>query len=340
MFDLVIITHIPCFYKVNLFNKISENKKIMIIFISDDTKYYRSSDFLSKNILFNHLFLNNGFYEHRNKFSSIIKLYKFLKKIKYRTLIVSGWELPEFWLSNLFFGKHKGMILESSIYSSNTNIIYSTLKQIFINNLKFIITSGNHHLELLKLLNFNKDIRISHGVGIINKMNNIQKIKKYNKSFIYIGRVSSEKNLNFLIEVFNNLGDDYKLSIYGEGLLSNSFNTSCSQNIKYFNAIKNVDISSILLQYDYLILPSLSETWGLVVEEAIYYNTPVIVSNVCGCVDLIKNGFNGFTFDPTQKESLIKILTSINEEIAEIMTSNTNHDFINNKDIEQINCYY
>ena len=61
MFDLVIITHIPCFYKVNLFNKISENKKILIIFISDDTKYYRSSDFLSKNILFNHLFLNNGF---------------------------------------------------------------------------------------------------------------------------------------------------------------------------------------------------------------------------------------------------------------------------------------
>ena len=145
------------------------------------------------------------------------------------------------------------MILESSIYSSNTNIIYSTLKKIFINNLKFIITSGNHHLELLKLFNFNKDIRISHGVGIINKMNHIPKIKKYNKSFIYIGRVSTEKNLNFLIEVFNDLGDDYKLSIYGEGLLSNSYNTSASQNIKYFNAIKNLDISSILLQYDYLI---------------------------------------------------------------------------------------
>ncbi len=43
------------------------------------------------------------------------------------------------------------------------------------------------------------------------------------------------------------------------------------------------------------ILPSLSDTWGLVVNEAMAAGLPVIVSDACGCSsDLVRNGENGF----------------------------------------------
>ena len=41
-------------------------------------------------------------------------------------------------------------------------------------------------------------------------------------------------------------------------------------------------------EYDILILPSLSEPWGLVVEEALYYGMPVIISDRVGCRSEVK----------------------------------------------------
>ena len=46
MYDLLIVTHIPNFYKIYLYNKLSENIKILVIFIASNTNEKRSSDFI------------------------------------------------------------------------------------------------------------------------------------------------------------------------------------------------------------------------------------------------------------------------------------------------------
>jgi 1,2-diacylglycerol 3-alpha-glucosyltransferase len=48
---------------------------------------------------------------------------------------------------------------------------------------------------------------------------------------------------------------------------------------------------------------STTEQWGLVVNEAIASELPVIVSDRCGCAPELVNG-NGFTFDPTNEHEL------------------------------------
>lgn len=51
--------------------------------------------------------------------------------------------------------------------------------------------------------------------------------------------------------------------------------------------------------------PSIRDTWGLVVNEAMASGLPVIVSNRCGCApDLVKDGVNGWTFDPLDVDAL------------------------------------
>lgn len=65
-----------------------------------------------------------------------------------------------------------------------------------------------------------------------------------------------------------------------------------------------------LAQSDVLVLPSKSEPWGLVVNEAMVCGLPVIVSETCGCADdLVRDGVNGFTFDHMQQADLEKHLT-------------------------------
>ena len=60
---------------------------------------------------------------------------------------------------------------------------------------------------------------------------------------------------------------------------------------------------------------STTEQWGLVVNEAMASGLPVLVSNRCGCAaDLVKEGVNGFTFDPTDEEQIAGLLGKISRD--------------------------
>lgn len=69
--------------------------------------------------------------------------------------------------------------------------------------------------------------------------------------------------------------------------------------------------------------PSTSEQWGLVVNEALASGLPVLVSERCGCSpELVRDGSNGFTFDPddqSQLTSLLLAMASLSTEERERM---------------------
>uniref|UniRef100_UPI0018F874B6 glycosyltransferase n=1 Tax=Cronobacter malonaticus TaxID=413503 RepID=UPI0018F874B6 len=64
---------------------------------------------------------------------------------------------------------------------------------------------------------------------------------------------------------------------------------------------------------DCFILPSLSEPWGLVVEEALTLGLPVIVSNHVGCDSDLINDKNGIVFDVNNEKSFIDALKMMDE---------------------------
>jgi len=56
---------------------------------------------------------------------------------------------------------------------------------------------------------------------------------------------------------------------------------------------------------DVLVLPSRYETWGLVVNEAMQFGLPAIVSSAVGCrYDLVRDGETGFVFQAGDARSL------------------------------------
>ena len=62
------------------------------------------------------------------------------------------------------------------------------------------------------------------------------------------------------------------------------------------------------------VLPSTSDQWGLVVNEAMAAGLPVIVSDRCGCAsDLVREGENGFTFDPENTSGMAACLARLAE---------------------------
>jgi glycosyltransferase involved in cell wall biosynthesis len=160
----------------------------------------------------------------------------------------------------------------------------------------------------------------------------------YKNKFLYIGRLSEVKNLVFLIKVFNKL-PEYSLNIIGEGPDKIKLESMSEPNINFVGSVENKKLSQHFSQNNFLILPSLSETWGLVVEESLYNGMPVIVSKNCGSVDLVKNEFNGYVFNPNNAVELETIIKGINNNIHQKLKGNIAANYIENKDLNQIDSY-
>lgn len=110
--------------------------------------------------------------------------------------------------------------------------------------------------------------------------------------------------------------DNWGLVLVGDGPQRQEIEDYVKQH-----ALKNVlmpgfqqkeDIPKFLAVGDIFVLPSISETWGLVVNEAMAAGLPVLVSKGCGCcTDLVREGINGFSFDPSDNNELLGLMQSV-----------------------------
>ena len=140
--------------------------------------------------------------------------------------------------------------------------------------------------------------------------------KKYN--FIYVGRFSEEKNLLSLLEAFkkaknNDILNDWGLVLVGSGgqekELKEYIKVNKIQNVEFTGFVDKNELAKYYTASTVFILPSISEPWGLVANEAMSCAKPVIISSQCGCsLDLVDN--NGYIFDPWNQEELSEIMTN------------------------------
>ena len=80
---------------------------------------------------------------------------------------------------------------------------------------------------------------------------------------------------------------------------------SLEDRVFLFGFVQQDEIVKYYVTSDVFILPSKSEPWGLVVNEALLCGLPVIVSDKCGSTpELVEEGKNGFTFNPESQDEL------------------------------------
>src|SRR3989338_334445 len=135
--------------------------------------------------------------------------------------------------------------------------------------------------------------------------------QKYHSShpvFIYLGRVSREKN----VEAFLKLRLPGIKLIIGDGPLRNSLEGKYRKEAMFVGYKKGKELVNLLSVGDVLVFPSKTDTFGLVIIEALACGLPVAAYNVMGPKDIIENGVEGFLSDDLGKAAM-KCLT-INRE--------------------------
>lgn len=332
--NLLVVTNLPSFYKLNLYNLIAEKKKIYVVF-SGTGADGRNDDFYKGNKNFKYCFLSG------NVFEKTIMLCKLILSYSYDELLLGGWDSIMMMVAAMLSPKSKNsVVVESSIHESSVCGMKAFLKKIFIAKMSKIYVPGVSNGKLVQTLGFSGKLVYTKGVGVFNyivqpKYKEILMVKKY----LYVGRLVDVKNLKFLIEVFNEL-PHLDLTIVGFGEQEVELQKMAMKNIHFLGAVNNVELPKVYQSHDVFILPSKKEPWGLVVEEALNNGMPVIVSDMVGCYETIVNEDNGLVFKFDDKDSLMQAINRMSDVdyYNRLRKNISKYDFAKIEK-EQVSCY-
>jgi glycosyltransferase involved in cell wall biosynthesis len=239
-------------------------------------------------------------------------------------------------LAAALWGKVKGrrtvLMTESTEEDHVRNGFKEGLKGLLIRFLfEWAIAGGQPHRRYLQRLGFPGD-RIASFYDVVDNeffSQRSQAIRKHSQAadfdlparyFLYVGRLAEEKNLGGLLSAYlayRQSGGDWPLVLVGDGperrALEASAQASAYERDIYFAGLRS---TAELPQYyafaGCFVLPSTREPWGLVTNEAMAAGLPIIVSRRCGCAeDLLVEGKNGCSFDPSIEGDLAACLTAV-----------------------------
>ena len=263
------------------------------------------------NYRYKFILLNNTYLESTNSFVTTFKWIKHVFQYKPDLINLTGYSEPGTIVILLLCKilNIKTIITNETVYDKQLNrlVLLSWLKILYktmlfnltdyffsygINSNDFLFRHKVNKRKILSFLNSFDSERLKY----ISK--NIDVNDPY---FLFVGRISVEKNIEFLINMavkLKYINSNIKIKIIGSGPDFEELNLKILNlnlnNILLIGSIKWDNLGDYYANSLGLILPSFFEPWGMVANESFFFNVPVICSKFCGCAnDLVINEYNG-----------------------------------------------
>lgn len=134
-------------------------------------------------------------------------------------------------------------------------------------------------------------------------------------SYVYgfIGRISKDKGNNELIEAFRNMSDsDAVLLLLGpnEGTIDKGLQEWAEKSPKviFAGSIDHNDIPKHLAAMDVLVHPTYREGFGMVLQEAMAMEVPIITTDIPGPSEVIEEGVSGVLVPSHDAKALAMVM--------------------------------
>lgn len=145
---------------------------------------------------------------------------------------------------------------------------------------------------------------------------------------LYVGRLEPHKGITELLRAFRLLyqsREDIVLLVAGTGSLEGVVRQCAAQNnaVRYLGHLVGAELREAYAIADMLVLPSLFEPWGLVVNEAMASGLPVVATDRVGCADDLIDDETGMLVTSGAAEPLSRAIAMLarNSEMRRRMGS-------------------
>jgi glycosyltransferase involved in cell wall biosynthesis len=126
--------------------------------------------------------------------------------------------------------------------------------------------------------------------------------------FLYVGRISKEKNVDALVDAFDELvrrGYQSRLVFVGDGPHRKALEARCHERpVAFAGILEGEELARAYASGDCMVFPSTTDTFGNVVLEAQASGLPVIVSDQGGPAEIVRRHESGMVADLSQPHAL------------------------------------
>ena len=147
------------------------------------------------------------------------------------------------------------------------------------------------------------------------------------RHFTVVARFVPKKNLGLALDAYahycqQHSGTPRELHICGSGELEPALREQVDRlgvtSVRFLGYQPEHEVARVLGSSLALILPSVEEQHGLVINEAVAMGVPVLVSDNCGARDLlVRTGVNGYVFEPDNAVGLTYLMDWLDRDAEE-----------------------
>ena len=161
-----------------------------------------------------------------------------------------------------------------------------------------------------------------------------EKLRLPSRFILFVGRLVAAKGIFDLLEAYAKLESRVRCEVglvfAGDGISKEEMMRRAGQispgMVCFPGFAQREDLAGLYALADLLVLPTHSDPWGLVVNEAMACGLPIIVGDVAGCsLDLVEDGWNGYVVPPSDPNRLSAAISSVlrQPELRQTMSTNS-----------------
>jgi len=337
---LVILTEIISPYRIPLFNALARQPEVdlHVIFLAETDPSLRHWQVYKDEIRFSYEVLRS-WRKRLGRYSALLNfgLGQALKRARPDVILCGGYNYVASWQTLSWARVHGVPFLlwsESNLQDlRRSHALVEMLKDEFLRQCRGFVVPGQSAREYLCAHKV-KEARIFtapnavdndlFAAGAADARQNADARRADlglpSRYFLYLGRLVPEKGIFDLLAAYAKLDERRREQIglvyVGDGVsrwqLEERAASISPGMIRFAGFVQRDPLATYYALAEMLILPTYSDTWGLVVNEAMACGLPVLVSRVAGCAsDLVTESWNGLLISPGDVPALSSAMESL-----------------------------
>ena len=310
---VALLTEIPAPFRVPLFNALAERVDLRVLFLAERDPRRPHYRVHADELRFDHRVLPGRELARGGRWLVLSRgVRSDLRRFGPDAVIVGGWNQPAFWAAP----GPRYVWVESTLRDDRpASGVLDRLKRAYLARAAGVIVPGAASARYAASLGVPAERVHVAPNAVDTRIFDVEPTPHDGCIFLYVGRLDSEKNVDVLLRAFADVPGE--LVVVGAGSDEARLRALAGDRVRFLGSLDRDELPAVYAAADVLVLPSRSEPWGMVLNEAATAGLALVASDAAGAAhELIEEGRNGYRVPAGDEAALADALRRVVDERA------------------------